>query len=83
MKSVFYITGREGSLNKGLALYLQSCTKQFDGIAVDVDFLRMQPLMQVETIQRALKADPDRLIVANSYGAYLTLQATKEVTSLV
>ena len=75
MKSVFYITGREGSLNKGLALYLQSRSKQFDGIAVDVDFLRMQPLMQVETIQSALKADPGRLIVANSYGAYLTLQA--------
>jgi hypothetical protein len=35
----------------------------------------MQPLMQVETIQSALKADPDRLIIANSYGAYLTLQA--------
>ena len=75
MKSVFYITGREGSLNKGLALYLQSRSKQFDGIAVDVDFLWMQPLMQVETIQSALKADPGRLIVANSYGAYLTLQA--------
>jgi len=75
MKPVFYITGRGGSLNKGLALHLQSRTKQFDGIAVDVDFLRMQPLMQVETIQRALKSDPDRLIIANSYGAYLTLQA--------
>jgi len=72
---ILYITGRGGSLDKGLAVYLASITENFEGIAVDVPFLRQDPLTQVEAIYTRLASDPDRIVIANSYGAYLTLQA--------
>ena len=72
---ILYITGRGGSLDKGLAVYLASITENFEGIAVDVPFLRQDPLKQVEAIYTRLASDPDRIVIANSYGAYLTLQA--------
>ena len=72
---ILYMTGRGGSLNKGLATYLKSVTDDFDGIAVDLPFLRQSPAEQVEAIHQKLAEDPKRLVIANSYGAYLTLQA--------
>lgn len=72
---ILYMTGRGGSLEKGLATYLKSITGDFDGIAVDVPFLRQSPKEQVDAIHRKLAEDPQRLVIANSYGAYLTLQA--------
>lgn len=72
---ILYVTGRGGSLEKGLALYLASITNDFEGIAVDVPFLRQAPIEQIDAIRRKLEADPARLVIANSYGAYLTLQA--------
>lgn len=75
MIDLIYITGRGGCLEKGLALQLKSIADTFDGIAVDLQFLRQPPLTQVEQIQFRIIENPDRVVVANSYGAYLTLQA--------
>ena len=75
MIDLIYITGRGGCLENGLAPQLKSIADTFDGIAVDIQFLRQPPLTQVEQIQSKLTENPDRIVVANSYGAYLTLQA--------
>jgi len=75
MINIIYITGRGGSLEKGLAPWLKSFAHTFDGIAVDVQFLKQPPLTQVEQIQSKITENPGRIVVANSYGAYLTLQA--------
>jgi len=72
---ILYVTGRGGSLDKGLAVYLASIANEFEGVAVDVPFLRQAPMDQVTAIQQKLMADPARIVIANSYGAYLTLQA--------
>lgn len=81
-KRVMYVTGRGGSLQKGLADYLSSITDDFYGIAVDITFLRQEPLKQVAFIQAKIKEDPSRLVIANSYGAYLTLQALVEAKDI-
>jgi len=75
MTSILYITGRGGSLQKGLAVYLASIADEFDGVAVSPQFLRQEPLHQVQIIQEKIKEEPTRPIIANSYGAYLTLLA--------
>ena len=75
MIEILYITGRGGSLEKGLAPELNKIAHSFDGIAVDVQFLKQPPITQVEQIQSKIIENPDRIVVANSYGAYLTLQA--------
>jgi len=72
---LFYITGREGSLEKGLAAHLSTLSDDFQGLAVDLPFLRQRPLIQIEQVQQLLRQYCDRTIIANSYGAYLTLQA--------
>lgn len=76
---ILYVTGRGGSLDKGLAVYLASIADEFEGVAVDVPFLRQAPIDQVRAIQQKLIADPERIVIANSYGAYLTLQALVDV----
>lgn len=76
---VLYITGRGGSLNKGLAAYLASSVKGFEGIAVDTQFLKRRPLEQVEFIRQKMAEDPTRLVIANSYGAYLVLHALAQI----
>ena len=75
MTSILYITGRGGSLQKGLAVYLAGIADEFDGVAVSPQFLRQEPLHQVQIIQEKIKEEPTRPIIANSYGAYLTLLA--------
>ena len=75
------MTGRGGRLDKGLAVYLESVADEFEGVAVDVPFLRQAPIDQVTAIQQKLIADPARIVIANSYGAYLTLQALVDLDS--
>lgn len=75
MIEMIYVSGRGGSLDKGLASYLSKLADSFDGVAVDVNFLKQTPLNQVEQIQSKIIENPDRVVVANSYGAFLTLQA--------
>lgn len=79
---VLYITGRGGSLNKGLAAYLASSVKGFEGVAVDTQFLKKRPLEQVEFIRQKMVKDPARLVIANSYGAYLVLHALAQIEDL-
>jgi hypothetical protein len=79
MKSILYITGRGGNLHNGLAVYLSSIVDEFDGVAVSPQFLRQEPLQQVEIIREKITEKPTRAIVANSYGAYLTLQALIDI----
>ena len=76
--SIFYITGRCGSLDKGLAKLLAEISSSFSGIAVDIPFLRHKPLTQVEQIRDAINNYEDSTFIANSYGAYLLLQALVE-----
>lgn len=80
---VLYITGRGGSLNKGLAAYLASSIKGFEGIAVDTQFLKRRPLEQVELIRQKIAQDPARLVIANSYGAYLVLHALAQIKDFI
>ena len=75
MTSILYITGRSGSLQKGLAIYLAGIADEFDGVAVSSQFLRQEPVHQVQIIQEKIKEEPTKPIIANSYGAYLTLLA--------
>jgi len=79
MQSILYITGRGGSLQKGLAIYLAGIADEFDGVAVSSQFLRQEPLHQVQIIQEKIKEKPTRPVVANSYGAYLTLLALIDI----
>ena len=72
---ILYVTGRGGRLDKGLAAHLSTIVDDFKGIAIDVEFLRQPPLDQVAQIHEKLRTDPTRIVIANSYGAYLTLQA--------
>lgn len=78
LDKVFYITGRCGSLDKGLAKHLADISSSFSGIAVDIPFLRQEPLTQVEQIRDAINNYADSTFIANSYGAYLLLQALVE-----
>lgn len=75
MTDILYITGRGGSLDKGLAPYLTSLADSFEGVAVDVSFLKQSPLDQVALIQSKIAENLERVVIANSYGAYLTLQS--------
>ena len=79
ISKVLYITGRGGNLHNGLAVYLSSIVDEFDGVAVSPQFLRQEPLQQVEIIQEKIKEEPTRPVVANSYGAYLTLLALIDI----
>lgn len=76
--NVFYITGRCGTLEKGLASHLNAISSSFAGIAVDIPFLRQAPLVQIEQISVAINNHEDSIFIANSYGAYLMLQALVE-----
>lgn len=78
LDKVFYITGRCGSLDKGLAKHLAETSNSFAGIAVDIPFLRQEPLTQVEQIRAAISNYEGYTFIANSYGAYLLLQALVE-----
>lgn len=78
LDKVFYITGRCGSLDKGLAKHLAETSNSFAGIAVDIPFLRQKPLTQVEQIRSAIERYDGSAFIANSFGAYLLLQALVE-----
>ena len=80
---VLYITGRGGSLNKGLAAYLANSVQGFEGIAVDTLFLKRRPLEQVEFIRQKMVEDTTRLVIANSYGAYLVLHALAQIEDFI
>lgn len=63
-----YISGRGGSLNKGLGKWL-SDEYDFSVLVLDNEFLKQDFMSQLVQIRKNLKGK--KVVVANSYGAYL------------
>jgi len=72
-KSVLYITGRGGDHTKGLGGHISTLVSDYRGISVDAPFLRRDIDGQLEVIRAAISDCSGGTIIANSYGAYLTL----------
>ena len=77
VSSICYITGRYGALETGLGEYLATLADEVFGVSLSRELMAEAPLDQVVTVARALeRAEAERApVIANSYGAYLTLQA--------
>lgn len=73
--SVFYVTGRGGSLTGGFSAALEERLIDFTGRQINGDFLKSEHPEQVELIAQDLTQNSDKTIIANSYGAYLVLSA--------
>lgn len=77
LNSICYITGRYGALETGLGEYLATLADEVFGVSLSRALMAEPPLDQVAAVARALdRAEAQRSpVIANSYGAYLTLQA--------
>jgi len=75
MVSALYITGRGGDHTKGLGGHISTLVSDYRGISVDVPFLRQDIDGQLEVIRAAISDCSGGTVIANSYGAYLTLLA--------
>ena len=75
--SICYITGRYGALETGLGEYLATLADEVFGVSLSRELMAEAPMDQVAAVARALdRAETERApVIANSYGAYLTLQA--------
>lgn len=71
--NVLYITGRGGDHTKGLGGYISNVVNDYKGLSIDVPFLRQDIDDQIKTIRRSIEACSNGIVIANSYGAYLTL----------
>ena len=69
-----YITGRGGSGVGGLSAYLETLDDDYDVLAIDSGFLQQDIQGQIDTVRKFIQLDTAN-VVANSYGAYLLLQA--------
>ena len=69
-----YITGRGGSGAGGLSAYLNTLDDDYDVLPIDADFLQQEIQGQIDTVREFIQLDAAN-VVANSYGAYLLLQA--------
>ena len=74
---ICYITGRGGSLEKGLGAYLAERYGLFGGLSLTHDWLSQPHEVQLEIVSARLKEAEaaGAPVMANSYGAYLTLLA--------
>jgi predicted alpha/beta hydrolase family esterase len=72
--NIRYITGRGGSGTGGLSAYLRTLTNDFDVLPIDPEFLLQDIEDQIDSVRRFVQLDGGN-IIANSYGAYLLLQA--------
>lgn len=70
---VLYITGRGGDHTKGLGGYISTLVSNYSGVSVSVPFLRQDVDDQIAEIRKAITDHGDGTLIANSYGAYLTL----------
>ena len=70
---VLYITGRGGDHRKGLGGYIRTLARDFQGLSVDVPFLRQNLDDQIHSIRKAISQCSGGTVIANSYGAYLTI----------
>ena len=73
MTNVLYITGRGGDHTKGLGGYISTIVPNYSGISVSVPFLRRDLDEQIAEIRKAISDQGVGTLIANSYGAYLTL----------
>ena len=69
-----YITGRGGDVLGGLSKYLATLSREYRALAIDQAFLAQTFPDQVLSV-RDFCSDQNSSIIANSYGAYLLLQA--------
>ena len=69
-----YITGRGGSGVGGLSACLRTLDDDYDVLPVDAVFLQHDIQGQIDTVRQFIRLDAAN-VVANSYGAYLLLQA--------
>jgi hypothetical protein len=74
---IIYITGRGGDANKGLGEHLKSLNANRIGLSVNSQFLKLDFRAQIEFAGKLISDfdSPETYIIANSYGAYLCLQA--------
>ena len=74
---VIYITGRGGDANKGLGAYLKALDANRIGLSINGQFLKLSFDEQVTFVTKLIGDfdSSDTYIIANSYGAYLCLQA--------
>jgi pimeloyl-ACP methyl ester carboxylesterase len=73
MTKVLYISGRGGDHTKGLGGYISTIVSSFSGVSVSVPFLRQDLDDQLAEIRQAINDHGVGTLIANSYGAYLSL----------
>ena len=81
---VIYITGRGGDANSGLGGWIKDQCPDRIGLSINNKFLALDYERQALTVVNLVREfdSPDTFIVANSYGAYLLLQALLVLGSL-
>jgi len=73
LERVLYITGRGGDHTRGLGGYISTLVSEYSGVSISVPFLRQAVDEQIAEIRRAITNHGSGTLIANSYGAYLTL----------
>ena len=66
-----YITGRGGSVDQGLSLYLSTLTRNYQALANNSELHKLAVNKQIDVV--AQFCAPATHLIANSYGAYLWL----------
>jgi hypothetical protein len=77
-KTIYYLPGHGGALDKGLGVGLSQRGVQIQGRETRGEFKTLSFPAQIETIAGDLQSHfwtPDSQVVANSYGGYLLLHA--------
>ncbi len=69
-----YITGRGGTGIGGLSAYLATLNDNYAVLPLDTEFILTDIEDQIESVREFLQLDGGN-VIANSYGAYLLLQA--------
>ena len=75
--NICYITGRGGCIRNGLGNLLATLSDEVFGVSLSPELMARSPEAQVMVVSAALdRAEAEKApVIANSYGAYLTLQA--------
>ena len=72
-QTVLYITGRGGDHTRGLGGHISTLVSDYRGVSIDVPFLRQDIDDQIKAIRASITECAGGTVIANSYGAYLTL----------
>ena len=68
-----YITGRGGSLYRGLSRHLASLTRDYAGLAVDSALLSLPIDQQLERVRELSHSAAGGHLIVSSYGGYLLM----------